>query len=177
METIKKLIDGVLGWPKELKLMLAVIFGLLLIIKIGEIILEVKKERRMARLGMSEVDELSGVDFELFIQLMLERLKYQKVQLTPKTADYGIDVTATDPEGKKVGFQCKRYKKNVGIKAVQEANSGRSVYGLEQVYVITNSFYTQNARKAAAANEVKLIDRNELMDMIELSQKELATEA
>lgn len=39
---------------------------------------------------------------------------YQKVKTTPKAGDYGVDLIVISPEGKKVGFQCKRYKKNVG---------------------------------------------------------------
>jgi len=57
-------------------------------------------------------------------------------------------------------------KKNVGIKAVQEMFSARNHYKADECWVITNSFFTKQAKKLADSNNVKLIDRPQLMDWI-----------
>lgn len=66
---------------------------------------------RLRKLGIYDIDKLSGEDFEKYIKVLLGKLGYSKIHLTPKVGDYGIDVLALSPNGKKVGFQCKRYKK------------------------------------------------------------------
>lgn len=170
-ETWNSIWKGIASWSTSTKFLIFGALGFIFLLKVIEWVQELLRIRRLSRLGMGEIDELSGYEFEEYVQQLLERLGYKKVRLTAKTNDYGIDVTAISPEGQKIGIQCKRYKKNVGIKAVQEAHAGKNVYGLDQVYVYTNSFFTPNAQKTAKANNVKLVDRNQLLDLIEVAQK------
>lgn len=109
--------------------------------------------------------------FQIIKIFRLRKLGYSKIHLTPKVGDYGIDVLALSPNGKKVGFQCKRYKNNVDNKAVQEAYSGKTYYQLEDVYVVTNSHYTQQAIKTGKANKVILLDREDLLKLIRSANK------
>jgi restriction system protein len=67
-------------------------------------------------------------------------------------------------KGKKIIVQAKRYKKNVGVKAVQEIASAKSHYKADECWVITNSFFTEHAKKLASSNQVRLVDRKELMN-------------
>ena len=60
----------------------------------------------------------------------------------------------------------KRYSKNVGIKAVQEAQASKAHYGASDVWVISNSSYTEAALTLAKSNRFRLIDRSELIDMM-----------
>ena len=63
-------------------------------------------------------------------------------------------------------MQAKRYSKNVGVPAVQQAVTAKAMYDCTEAMVVTNSGYTQQARKLAHANRVRLVGRDELVRMI-----------
>ena len=59
----------------------------------------------------------------------------------------------------------------MGIKAVQEIFTAKGYYGADECWVITNNFFTDPAIKLASANNVILIDRDQLIEwMIEKSK-------
>ncbi|WP_042221730.1 restriction endonuclease [Oceanobacillus manasiensis] len=120
------------------------------------------REKKLRRSGMLEVDKMSGRMFEEFLHTLFKSKGYT-VKLTPARGDYGADLLLTG-KGNKVAVQAKRYKKNVGVKAVQEVVSARSYYSVDECWVVTNSFYTEQAKKLARSNHVRLVDRKELMD-------------
>lgn len=70
--------------------------------------------------------------------------------------------------------QAKCWKKNVGVKAVQEVVASRAMYGAERAIVVTNSFFTRQARSLAAKNGVELWDRDELLKAL-LRRSDAAT--
>ncbi|WP_282156344.1 restriction endonuclease [Cytobacillus gottheilii] len=125
-------------------------------------VLNMIAERRLRKSGILEVDKMTGRRFEEYLQALL-RGKGYSVQLTPASGDYGADLVITK-NGEKIIVQAKRYKKNVGVKAVQEIASAKNYYKADQCWVITNSFFTEPARKLANTNQVRLIDRKQLMD-------------
>ncbi|MDA9470914.1 restriction endonuclease [Enterococcus sp. 5H] len=114
---------------------------------------------------LKDIDSMTGEKFEHYFANLLRKLEYKKVKVTQYQGDQGIDVLAQN-ESKKIGYQCKRYKKNVGNKAVQEAHAGKSYYDLNDVFVVTNSYFTKSAKELAHKTGVKLIDRDELYKMI-----------
>lgn len=79
---------------------------------------------------------------------------------------FDIAVAPTDVdelEGKEViVVQAKRYKRTVGIKAVQEVIPAVKMYN---AWVVSNSYYTKAAVKLAKHNGVRMIDREELIQM------------
>ncbi|MCC3380641.1 restriction endonuclease [Paenibacillus sp. UY79] len=62
-------------------------------------------------------------------------------------------------------------RKNVGLKAVQEVQGTRAHYKASEAWVVTNSKFTQQAFQLARSNGVRLIDRDELVEML-LQMKE-----
>ncbi len=64
---------------------------------------------------------------------------------------------------KKIVVQAKRYKKKVGLKAVQEVVSAKNYYKADECWVITNNYFTAPAVKLAQSNNVSLIDRDLLI--------------
>ncbi|MFC3791565.1 restriction endonuclease [Paenibacillus sp. GCM10012307] len=58
------------------------------------------------------------------------------------------------------------YSKNVGVKAVQEVQTSVAYYGASEAWVITNVDYTEQAYILAKSNSVRLINREELIEMI-----------
>ena len=94
---------------------------------------------------------------------------YHDVKITQASGDYGIDILA---KKKHVfyGFQCKRYQKNIGVSAIQQAYGGISYYHLDRAIVITNSYFTEAAYQLAAVNDILLIDRQKLLKMLKKSK-------
>lgn len=114
---------------------------------------------------LSDIDAMSGEKFEHYFANLLRKSNYQRVKVTQYQGDQGIDVLAHNDD-RKIGYQCKRYKRNVGNKAVQEAHAGKSYYELDEVYVVTNSYFTKPAKELAHKTGVHLIDRDELYRMM-----------
>ena len=121
--------------------------------------------KRDGAIEISNIDEMTGDEFERITARVLKANGYKFVTKTIASGDYGIDVTA-EKDGKKYAFQCKRYTGNVGIKAVQEAYSGAKMYHADVAAVITNSSFTPNAQKMAKEIGVLLIDRNGLVKLM-----------
>ncbi|MDQ0157682.1 restriction endonuclease [Robertmurraya andreesenii] len=142
-----------------LTLGLIVFFGGSLIFAL---IVNMLRERKLRKSGILEVDKMSGRKFEEYLQALLKAKGYY-VELTPASGDYGADLILST-KGKKIIVQAKRYKKNVGVKAVQEVASAKSHYKADECWVITNSFFTEQAKKLASSNQVRLIDRKHLMN-------------
>jgi restriction system protein len=56
-------------------------------------------------------------------------------------------------------FQCKRYSKKVGNKAVQEVAAAKVHYGASEAGIMTNSELTPNAKKLAYENKVVIYEK------------------
>lgn len=120
---------------------------------------------RLSRVEM--VDTLDGRKFELFFgELLKMDGTFSQVKVTQASNDYGVDVIATNSQGKKIGYQTKLYSKNVGVKAVQEIKAGKDYFGLDSAVVVTNQYLTPNAKRMAKQVGVHTIERQELADMI-----------
>ena len=139
-----------------------------IILAILIILIRIKKER-FKKAGIDEIDRMTGEEFESFCKTLLEKYNF-KVKRTPKHGDFGIDLIATKDK-RKIGIQCKRWNKKIGVKAIQEVVAGKNYYKCNEAMVITNNYFTENAKKLAQKNNVKLIDRNKLSEIILKSKK------
>ena len=104
-----------------------------------------------------DYDNLDGVDFEKYCQVLLTVIGFENVEMTPRSGDDGVDLVGFRDDVKYV-FQCKRYKKNVGRSAVQEVYTGKSVYDADVAVVITTAGFTKEAQSTAGKLHVKLWD-------------------
>ncbi|UFJ41338.1 restriction endonuclease [Brevibacillus humidisoli] len=107
---------------------------------------------------------MDGYQFEQYVALLLKALGYQ-VSVTPKSKDYGADLLLIKGE-KKIVVQVKRHRKSVGIGAVQEVAASMRYYKATEAWVITNDDFTVSARQLASSNDVRLIDRKGLTELI-----------
>ncbi len=126
-----------------------------------------RKTRHSAKLrkaGMKEIDQMTGEEFEQFLGELFKRRGF-KITYTSTSGDYGADLILGDGD-EKIAVQAKRYSGNVGVKAVQEIIGAVKMYEANEAWVVTNSYFTKQAIKLAEINEVYLIDRDELIDMI-----------
>lgn len=138
---------------------------------LGYIILRCSKKYigNKAHHSLEQIDNMSGAEFEAYLHQLYKSLGY-KVKSTPSSGDYGADLILYK-NGIRSCVQAKRYRGNVGVAAVQEVVGSLAHYNAAQGIVVTNRYYTQNARKLAHENKIKLIDRGELSHMINLANK------
>lgn len=112
---------------------------------------------------------MEGREFENFLTLMFDILGY-KSKTTKESGDFGADVVLVK-NNTKIVIQAKRYTGNVSLDAVQEVHSAKSHYSAHEAWVITNSNFTKAAKELAISSNVRLIARDELIDLIVESQK------
>lgn len=122
------------------------------------------KKQKFNNVTLSQVDKLSGIDFEYFCADLFSNMGYN-AQTTKASGDYGADLVLTK-NGTKIVVQAKRYSKNISVGAVQEIVSAKAMYRSSEAWVITNQYFTKNAITLAQANGVKLIDRDMLAELI-----------
>ncbi|MGQ3480881.1 restriction endonuclease [Paenibacillus sp. TY11] len=123
------------------------------------------------KIGIQDIDRMEdGSEFELYLQRLLSALGYKDIYKTTSSRDFGADLVFTDREGVRVVIQAKRYgvQHPVGLGAVQEIYTSMRYYAADKSVVITSGRYTESCKTLAAVNGVKLLDRNDLMDMIDL---------
>ncbi|GKU79354.1 restriction endonuclease [Paenibacillus sp. L3-i20] len=128
------------------------------------IILNQKHNERLRRSGIADIDKMDGRRFELYLGHLFEAHGYA-AEVTQATGDYGADLVISK-DGKKIVVQAKRYSKNVGLKAVQEIHTAMAHYSALEAWVVTNRDYTEQAYNLAKSNGVRLINREQLIEMI-----------
>lgn len=122
------------------------------------------------KIGIQDIDRMEdGSEFELYLQRLLSALGYKDIYKTTSSRDFGADLVFTDREGVRVVIQAKRYgvQHPVGLGAVQEIYTSMRYY-TDKSIVITSYRYTESCKTLAAVNGVKLLDRNDLIDIIDL---------
>lgn len=134
------------------------ILGLVLL---GKIIFYLLEKQKLAKSGIADIDSMDGKRFEKYLEVLFERLGY-KVERTRYIGDYGADLV-TQKNGQKTVIQAKRHKNNVGIKAIQEAVAAKGYYNCDKAMVVTNSYFTNQAKELAVKNGVELWDRKDLI--------------
>ncbi|NPE28817.1 hypothetical protein HNV12_12800 [Methanococcoides sp. SA1] len=107
---------------------------------------------------------MNGYQFEKYIGNLYRNLGYV-VQNTALSGDQGADLIL-EKNGQKIAIQTKRYAKKVSNKAVQEVVASKAYYNCSHCVVITNNYFTKSASDLAKANNVELIDRDNLASMI-----------
>lgn len=139
--------------------------GVLLGIVISVMIMRnIAYTERLKKSGIADIDKMAGRQFEQYLGHLFKSHGYD-VKVTQAAGDFGADLVISK-SGKKTVIQAKRYSSNVGIKAVQEAQASIAHYGASEAWVVTNNGFTDAAKQLARSNNVKLIDREQLIDMI-----------
>jgi len=111
-------------------------------------------------------EELNGLEFEGYCAELLEANGFSDVEVTPATADFGVDIFA-EKSGVSYAFQCKLYDHPVGTKAVQEIYAGRDFYHSMVGVVLTNQSFTAGAKKMAEALNILLWGTDEFRELEE----------
>ncbi len=121
-------------------------------------------ESRQWQLLHRDWRELRGIPFEDYLQEVFEMLGYC-VKRTKKARDQGLDLILTG-KGRMIGVQCKGYQGSVGDDAVQQAHAGKGYYSCDCCVVITNSYFSPDARSLASRLGCILISGAQIPDLI-----------
>ncbi len=115
-------------------------------------------------ISIEEIDELSGYEFEVFTKILFENMGYES-ENTKLSGDQGADLVL-----KKFGeitvVQAKRYNNKVTNSAIQEVVASIKHYNADKGAVITNNEFTDSAIELANSNNIELIDRTKLSELI-----------
>lgn len=138
----------------------------------GDIAVEAALERTPDDL-LSVLNSLPPKGFERICQRLLRESGFEKVEITGRTGDGGIDgvgVLQINPlVSFSVVFQCKKWSGSVPSKEIRDfrgAMDGRAEKGI----FITTSTFTADARKEAerpGATPIELVDGEKLVEMFE----------
>jgi len=115
--------------------------------------------------------KIDPTDFEHFIADLWQRREW-KTKVTSASSDNGISIVAEReaPFHEKQLIQAKKYdpENKVGGPEVQQYSSLRHQRaGVDAVIIVTTSSFSSQARDLAADLNVKLVDGNQLCDLIE----------
>ncbi len=123
------------------------------------------KKNKLLRKSLQEIDQMNGYEFEKYMKEMYAFLGYS-VKHTPYVGDQGADLILKSTDGEKTAVQVKCYSGNVPNKAVQEVVASMKLYGCTKGAVVTNSYFTNASIELAKANDIELIDRKKLSEMV-----------
>jgi len=113
---------------------------------------------------------MDDYDFEHFVAELWEKMGWD-ARVSQASMDAGIDVIATKempyPEKKVIQAKCYGDNTTVGGPDIQQyASLKHQVEGADSVVVITTSDFTSSARERARELNVKLVDGEQLVDLI-----------
>lgn len=115
---------------------------------------------------IEDVDKMSGHEFEHYLAPVFRSQGYH-VEVTKSSGDFGGDLLLRKRKEKAV-VQAKRYgeDRKVGVDAINEVVGAAGYYNATKKIVITNRYYTEAAKISAKRNGVTLLDRDDLIRMI-----------
>ena len=128
-----------------------------------------EKESKLTTESMSHKAQsfamLSGTEFEKLLYRLFEKMGYT-VELIGKSGDQGGDLIANKNE-ERVLVQAKCYTDwSTGNRAVQQVVGAMKYYNCNKAMVITTSYFTQEAKALAKANNTELISKKRLQELL-----------
>lgn len=112
---------------------------------------------RATGVGLDFMDEAA---FERYLALLFTRMGYQVRRVN--YAD-NVSILMATRDGVSYVIQARRNWRKVGIRAIEDAIATRKHLKCERAIVVTNHFFSNQARKIAKANQVLTLDRHDLI--------------
>jgi restriction system protein len=168
-------LSGLFSDPAAQQNLLPTLISLVLLIIVSSIVILVGYKlykkwteftvlEKVKKSNIHKIDKMNGDKFEEYLGHLFSTLGYD-AEVTKTSGDQGADLVLKNEESIIV-VQAKRYENNVGNSAVQEIYSAKNFYGANDAWVVTNSYFTKSAKELAEVNDVKLIDRDQLIELI-----------
>ena len=116
-----------------------------------------------------EVSDISPYEFELVVADLWEDLGWETT-VTSQSQDRGIDIVAMkqSPFTQKMLIQAKAYDENnkIGSAEVRKyATLYKQEPDVDQVVIVTTSYFTEQAKQLAADLNVKLVDKQDVLEL------------
>lgn len=137
------------------------VFLVAIIVVLSKYIKRRSKKSYYINSDIHNIDNMTGAQFEEYLKAHFVKQGY-RVNITPSSNDYGADLVMYK-NGVTSIVQAKRHKDKVGIKAIQEIVGAMGYYNADKCLIVTNSYFTANAKKLADANNAELWDRKKLI--------------
>jgi restriction system protein len=137
--------------------------GCVFLVKFG--LWQVARERRKyAQADLTDIDQMSGQQFEEYLEVLFERLGYQS-KLTERF-DKGADLLLAD-RGVRTAVQAKcRAHERIDVEAVRAVVASMRPYHCTRAMVVTNGYFSRPAVQTAKENNVQLWDRDYLANVL-----------
>ncbi|WP_066259406.1 restriction endonuclease [Neobacillus drentensis] len=165
MTSILLLVAGAAGYlTKSLNATLWIVGAVIVLMIVLVVLQNNKQKERLRRSGIKDIDSMDGIQFEYYLKELYQSRGYG-AEVTNASGDYGADLLL-NKDGKKIVVQAKRYSKDVGIKAVQEVIGAKSYYKADEAWVVSNRYFTKAAKDLAQKGNVRLVDRDMLINYI-----------
>lgn len=169
MAALGSLVYGGFSSAQEMEEIMLFSLGFLLVITfiiLGAIAFVVnRKNRRLARSNIDQVDRMGGEEFEHFVAQLCKKSGFIKVKVTSYEKDFGADVLG-EKDGLKYAIQAKRYSNYVGIDGIYQILGGKEYYKADKAMLVTNAYTSRAAVELAGRSNVVIIDRPKLIDWI-----------
>ncbi|MEV6549209.1 restriction endonuclease [Streptomyces sp. NPDC051597] len=123
---------------------------------------------RGLRFAMSQLDALHHRAFEHAVRDLMHRDGCGDAQQVGGAGDRGVDVTATDPYGRRWVIQCKHRKNGehgsaIGTPDLQRLNgTARPLHGADVVVIVTNGRFSSQCPPMAKSMDIHLVVRRTL---------------
>jgi len=144
----------------------SIIGVVLIIVCIVWLIKKILRIFKGGQITMKEIDNMSGLEFEKYVVMLLRRQGYSNIRLTEKY-DLGVDIIA-EKDGVRWGIQVKRYSGLVKANAVRQVVAALNIYECDKAMVISNSYYSRTAQRLADSNNCVLIGRSQFLILLNL---------
>lgn len=109
-------------------------------------------------------DNMTGYQFESFCSQLLQENGFS-TEITQASGDFGADIIA-QKSGITYAIQCKCYSSDVGVDAVYQISGGTKYYHANVGIVLTNRYFTSQAKNLASEIGIILWDRDFLNSLI-----------
>ncbi len=132
------------------------------------VILKIKRKKRfdVAKINLSDIDQMTGHEFEEYLYVLIKVLGYE-TYLTKKSRDFGADLLFRDQADQLTVVQAKRLSDKLGLDSVQQIYTAQAYYLADKALIITSAEQASDpCRKLAAATKVKIIDREHLSEIV-----------
>lgn len=122
-----------------------------------------EQERRYKEMGairtLKRLKAMTPEEFEYWTGGYFRQYGFRSITVTQISADFGVDVHMTCPDGKKAVVQCKRYDKpTVGRPTVQQTYGAMKLLKARRCYVVTTGRFTAAALELGRRRDIALLD-------------------
>ncbi len=107
---------------------------------------------------------MEAKEFEFFLKVFLQKQSYS-VEMVPQARRNGVDLIVKRADITTT-VQAKRQGQLVDHASVEQVYSAKKSAKADQAWVMTNNYFTDDAKESASVSGVKLFDRDDVIAMI-----------